>query len=119
MPPRTDDLLVGAKADLTGDTDGISGLTGDGIDTLLDAIERKLSSRAAGSAAFTRHRHRMALENAAVRLTGLLRPELGAIPPEIVSLELWEVIRSLESITGSIDIETVLGEIFSAFCIGK
>ena len=39
--------------------------------------------------------------------------------PEILSEHLRQANRSLERILGNIDVEEVLGSIFSKFCIGK
>jgi tRNA modification GTPase len=38
---------------------------------------------------------------------------------DICAEELRGAIRALESLTGRIDVESVLGEIFASFCIGK
>ena len=43
----------------------------------------------------------------------------GENAPEILSEHLRQANRSLERILGNIDIEEVLGSIFSRFCIGK
>jgi tRNA modification GTPase len=39
--------------------------------------------------------------------------------PELAAEEIRNATRSLDSLTGRIDVEAVLGEIFSSFCIGK
>jgi tRNA modification GTPase len=39
--------------------------------------------------------------------------------PELAAEEIRKATRSLDSLTGRIDVEAVLGEIFSSFCIGK
>jgi tRNA modification GTPase len=39
--------------------------------------------------------------------------------PELVAQSLREAAVALASITGHIDVEDILGEIFSRFCIGK
>lgn len=38
---------------------------------------------------------------------------------EEVSAELRVALRQLEAVIGRVDVEDVLGEIFSSFCIGK
>ena len=43
----------------------------------------------------------------------------GERAPEILSEHLRQANRNLERILGKIDIEEVLGRIFSKFCIGK
>ena len=39
--------------------------------------------------------------------------------PELAAESVRTAIRALDSLTGRIDVETILGEIFSSFCIGK
>ncbi len=39
--------------------------------------------------------------------------------PEIIAFELREALQALGEVTGRIDVEEVLGAIFSRFCIGK
>jgi tRNA modification GTPase len=40
-------------------------------------------------------------------------------PVELLAEELRAAIRALEILIGRVDVETVLGEIFARFCIGK
>ena len=44
---------------------------------------------------------------------------LGADTVELAAEELRRAIVALDSLVGRIDVENVLGEIFSSFCIGK
>jgi len=116
---RDDDLVLNAKADLSGGP-GISGLTGQGVPELLDAIADALSARSAGAGVATRERHRIAMERAGVSLdeaVSLL--DLDHDTADLAAEELRSAVRSLESLIGRIDVESVLGEIFSRFCIGK
>jgi tRNA modification GTPase len=64
----------------------------------------------------TRARHRAELEAAAEALQRF-REERGG--PEIKAEELRIAARHLGRLTGRIDVEEVLGAIFSEFCIGK
>ena len=66
-------------------------------------------------ALITRERHRLALQGA---LESLLAIEQGA-PVELIAEDLRIAGRKLGSVIGLIDVEDVLGEIFSRFCIGK
>jgi tRNA modification GTPase len=64
----------------------------------------------------SRARHRRNVERASEALTraaGLLNQ------PELAGEDLRMAIQSLESLTGRVDIEDVLGEVFSRFCVGK
>jgi tRNA modification GTPase len=39
--------------------------------------------------------------------------------PELIAVELRRSLRALEIMVGRIDVESLLDEIFSSFCIGK
>ena len=121
--PEADDLRVRGKADLplTG-SDGlaVSGLTGVGVDRLLDEIGQRLSARVAGVRSATTARQAEALirgagalEEAGSVLSG--SPDRVEIAGELVR----QAIRALDEVVGRIGVEDVLGEIFSQFCIGK
>jgi tRNA modification GTPase len=99
---------------------GISGRTGAGVDELLDAVRAVLSQRMARVGTATHLRHRTAMRSAVASLEKA--HELLATlrdTPELAAEEIRNATRSLDSLTGRIDVEAVLGEIFSSFCIGK
>ncbi|NCY23395.1 MAG: GTP-binding protein, partial [Alphaproteobacteria bacterium] len=115
MTPGPDDIVVQGKADVTGH--GLSGLTGQGIPELIEAIGTRLSGRSAGAGVLIRERHRLATQRAITALeSAQLRLKGGA---ELAAAELRLAIRALESLVGRIDVENLLDEIFSSFCIGK
>ncbi len=112
------DIVTRAKADLYGV--GVSGLTGQGVADLLTAIETRLASLTVGAGIITRERHRQfilraigAMESAQHEL------KIGKVRTEIVADELRAALRALEGLVGRVDVETLLDEIFSSFCIGK
>jgi tRNA modification GTPase len=116
-----DDLLVQGKADLqTSAGLAVSGKTGAGLKELIALIEEKLSQRMANSGVATRERHRLAMQQAATALD-LAEAALTRGEPryEIVASELGSAINSMDSLVGRIDVESLLDEIFSSFCIGK
>ncbi|MEM7661313.1 MAG: tRNA uridine-5-carboxymethylaminomethyl(34) synthesis GTPase MnmE [Pseudomonadota bacterium] len=124
---RTGDLLVRTKADLLGKTlltssmPAISAKTGFGCEALETEIVTRIQSRAGEqkSPVLTRARHRTAIESALedMRETrAVLDADLGA---ELASENLRAAARSLQSLVGSIDVEDILGDVFSTFCIGK
>lgn len=119
--PRAGDLVRRAKADKLGDPkDGISGLTGQGVSDLVSDITSVLSERAARSGIATRERHRTAMRRASESLVAAKAVlALGADHYEIAAEELRSAIRALDSIVGRVDVENLLDEIFSSFCIGK
>ena len=118
LSPLADDIVVRGKADLGGQ--GVSGLTGQGVASLLEGIGERLSKRVAGAATVTRERHRLAVERAIRSLeSARLEVEKGAVRAEIAADDLRVAIRALESLVGRVDVESLLDEIFSSFCIGK
>ncbi|ETX28720.1 tRNA uridine-5-carboxymethylaminomethyl(34) synthesis GTPase MnmE [Roseivivax isoporae] len=117
---REGDLHYGAKADLTGDETGISGVTGQGIDRVLSDLSRVLSERASAAGLVTRERHRAAMQ---AGLEGLDTARLvvlqGPDEYDIAAEELRAAIRNLDALIGRVGVETLLDEIFSSFCLGK
>lgn len=114
------DLVLLAKADLTGEVeDSISGLTGVGVDRLLADIGQRLATRVAGAGLVVRARHRVAVERALAGLERSIRMLASARGLELVASELRGCAVTLGSLVGRIDVETLLDEIFSSFCIGK
>ena len=121
IEPLPEDIVVFGKADLGGPlVGGVSGKTGEGVSDLVGRIGSVLGKRAASAGTVTRERHRVALGDAMVALgrarIALLEDEAMA---ELVAVDLRSAARALEVLMGRVDVETLLGEIFSSFCIGK
>lgn len=99
---------------------GISALSGEGIDVLLERIGDAARESLVGTetSLLTRTRHREALVGAAAALRRVLDapPETGM---ELIAEDIRIAAARLGSISGRIDVEEILGEIFSRFCIGK
>lgn len=118
IDPADDDILVQGKGDLTGA--GVSGLTGQGVQDLIDGIAQRLQKRVSGAATITRERHRQAIERAIGAMeSARLAVERGPDRAEIAAAELRVAIRALEALVGRVDVENLLDEIFASFCIGK
>ncbi|MEM9342377.1 MAG: tRNA uridine-5-carboxymethylaminomethyl(34) synthesis GTPase MnmE [Pseudomonadota bacterium] len=120
--PKKDqsDIVVSAKADEFPATNGVSGLTGLGVDALVDQVADRLEERAAGSGLAIRERQRLAMEQAATHASrALALLDSGEEDMAILAEELRSAVQALEELTGRISVETVLGEIFQSFCIGK
>ncbi len=118
--PRDGDLVVRAKADLEpGDGPGISGLTGEGVDELLDRIVERLSDKMPGPSLLIRERQRQALERGVAAISEVLALTAGPHLPEMIAEELRGAIRALDAVVGRVDAENLLEEIFASFCIGK
>ncbi|HVQ11391.1 MAG TPA: tRNA uridine-5-carboxymethylaminomethyl(34) synthesis GTPase MnmE [Methyloceanibacter sp.] len=96
----------------------LSAKTCEGVAELVDLLSKYADEGlAAGEpAVITRARHRAELE-AATEALQRFRAERGG--PEIKAEELRIAARHLGRLTGRIDVEEVLGAIFSEFCIGK
>lgn len=115
-----DDLRVMVKADLHPGIGEISSATGSGIGDLVGKIADRLEKRALTAGVLIRERHRKAVENALVALDSAEEfLYQGADQLEFVAAELHRARRALEVLVGRIDVEMLLGEIFSSFCIGK
>ncbi|MCJ8323882.1 MAG: tRNA uridine-5-carboxymethylaminomethyl(34) synthesis GTPase MnmE [Rhizobiales bacterium] len=65
----------------------------------------------------TRERHRLLLSEAQVNIREFLQSR--HLPEEITAEYLRRAINIVGKITGHVDVEEILGEIFSGFCIGK
>lgn len=114
--PGPEDIVVRGKADLGGD--GVSGRTGLGVDALLDRIASVLEGRMAAVGTITRTRHRQAVESA-IRALESAQDRVREGVAELAAEELRRAIRAMGVLVGKLDVETVLGEIFARFCIGK
>jgi tRNA modification GTPase len=118
---RDGDLVVTAKADLvSGDGLSVSGLTGQGLDRLIAEIVARLEPLAQGGGVASRARHAAAMERAAAAIEEVLPrlDQLGLVP-DLLAHRLHEAIRGLDELVGRVDVEHVLDEVFSSFCIGK
>jgi tRNA modification GTPase len=96
----------------------VSAKTGQGVAELVELLSAHAGEGLAQGepAVITRARHRAELE-AAVEALEHYRGERGG--PELKAEELRIAARHLGRLTGRIDVEEVLGAIFSEFCIGK
>lgn len=114
-----DAIILTAKSDLNGGQ-GISGLTGDGVDALVDRLSEILDRRVSGIGVAMRERHRLAMIRAMDCLKDALSAiEVGDFMVDLVAEDLRTAARAIDSLLGRIDVEDILGEIFSSFCIGK
>lgn len=95
----------------------VSAKTGEGLKALtarlIEEMDRRFTAQA--SPALTRARHRLALEEA----LAALRRALAAPEVELCAEDLRAAVRALGRLTGRVDVEDLLDEIFSSFCIGK
>ena len=75
-------------------------------------------NQAQNSAIITRSRHRQSLHDAHDSLRAGLRHDFHKAP-EMAAEDFRQAATALSRITGDIDVEELLGQIFSSFCIGK
>ncbi len=121
LQPAEDDIVLRSKADQLADKiDAVSGKTGEGVADLTRKISVVLQGKAQSAGLATRQRHREAMERAERALMaaeGMMA--LGPDQYDIAAEEVRTAIRALESLVGRIDVENLLDEIFTSFCLGK
>lgn len=122
-------LHVRTKLDLgwhdhTGQTISLSARTREGLDSLLEHIERTLDEQYGSLEPdvpiLTRARHQAVLTQAASELESFrsLRSS-NAVPAAIAAVHLRSAVHALESLVGVVDVEDILDRVFSSFCVGK
>ncbi len=120
---QTQDIHVSGKADLVpadASRIGVSGVTGQGVPELLEAIGNRLADQVSGALTALTERQGAGLRRASEALEEALDVLKGTPEhTEIVSDLIQGAIRSMDEVVGRIGVEDVLGEIFSNFCIGK
>jgi tRNA modification GTPase len=130
VPPKVQSAEVWSiftKSDLLGPNERqhlcqgllLSATTGENIDLLIKKME-EFARAALGeghAGLIARERHRQCFEKAACALSRILdNPGAAA---ELLAEDLRLAAFSLQRLTGAVDVEDILGEIFSRFCIGK
>ena len=118
LTQQSDDIRITPKADLSGV--GVSGKTGQGVSELLARVQNILENRSSQAGLATHERHRIAMQSTLAALDIVLPlVDQGPEHYDIAAEELRSAIRSLEALVGRIDVENLLDEIFSSFCLGK
>lgn len=125
--PRNADLVVLNKSDLGGEsiqvrndvTHCVSAKTGSGMAALRTSLTSLVHARTsiASNAVMVRLRHSLAVEESIRLLNDALEKDSGRL--ELLAEDVRKAASSLASITGRVDVEELLGQIFSEFCIGK
>ena len=118
---RDGDIRVAPKADMRSDgATAISGVTGEGVSELIEVLGRVLGDRVAGAGLATRQRHGFALaEGSGAINLALQEVSRGPDRYEFAAEHLRRCVTSLESIVGLVNVEDLLDDVFSSFCIGK
>ena len=116
---KTDLALGGAQPVLPDDMIAISVKTGAGLDVLTSRLAAIAAQRIGPNEepALTQDRHRRLLQAAMAELHAFLSGD--ASHTELRAEELRRAAVALGRITGRIDVEDVLDQVFGRFCIGK
>jgi tRNA modification GTPase len=123
-------IQVLTKSDLISDTEATieavhtSAVTGEGIDTLRDAIDSLLGRHYGEAIAempmLTRARHIRAIKEARRELVSFEQQwQRKAIPATVAAVHLRAATSALEEMIGAVSVEEVLDRLFSSFCVGK
>ena len=118
---RDGDIVRLNKGDERGlDVEAISGKTGQGVSELLNLIAERLAVKTPTDVVAIRERQITGLRAAVSFLARVLTlVQSDPLPFELASQELYFALSELDFVFGRIDIESVLDEIFSSFCLGK
>ena len=124
-PDRIPDVVVHNKSDLDSSrirNDGaiaVSVKYGQGLNQLTEVLKNLIQARSSvtNNAIVVRDRHVAAVKETIRMLNDSLEDEKR--PLELIAEDLRKATRAISSITGRIDVEDLLGKIFSEFCIGK
>jgi tRNA modification GTPase len=98
-----------------------SALTGEGVPELRQAIVQLVATQTPSTetALLTNLRQQQAVSTALTALNRAQAATESNIPHEMLLLDLYEVLRALDSLTGATTPDDILNLIFSKFCIGK
>ncbi|PKP83658.1 MAG: tRNA uridine-5-carboxymethylaminomethyl(34) synthesis GTPase MnmE [Alphaproteobacteria bacterium HGW-Alphaproteobacteria-2] len=115
------DIVVRGKADLLErEVRAVSGLTGTGVDDLVAEIAARLRPRVAGASLLTRERHVRAVDRARSALqSAAAAMDEGESRLEFAASDMRSGVIALEGLIGRVDVEDLLDDIFSRFCLGK
>jgi tRNA modification GTPase len=98
-----------------------SALTGEGIPELRRSILSLVTkeSPSAETALLTNLRQQQAVSKSLAALDRAQQAVVATIPHEMILLDLYETLNSLDALTGATTTDDILNLIFSRFCIGK
>jgi len=99
-----------------------SALMGEGISELRAEILRHVGGETGAQAEagfLTNVRHQGLIKDSLAGLDAAKTAVAGKIPHEMLLLDLYNALRSLDAITGATTTDDILNLIFSTFCIGK
>ena len=101
-------------------TDGISAVTGYGLDNMISSIKGNLEKKVQNQGLATRYRHKEAIDSAIRKIQTAKKFVIdGPVFYDLAAEELRQTAYTLDELFGKVDVENVLDEIFSSFCLGK
>lgn len=110
---RDGDLVLRSKVDCGGGS-GVSAVSRQGIDELLEQLRSQLSERVADAGLISHQRQMHELHSALRALQGFRDSE-----PEILAEMVRRAALALDRLVGKLDAEDYLDVIFASFCVGK
>lgn len=120
IAPRPGDIVATGKGDLGGKGFLVSGATGLGVEELVARVRGVLADLAMRAGSATRARHLAAIRTALDALeSARIDLSMGADRSEFSADELQRAVWALDVLVGRVDVENVLDEVFSSFCLGK
>ncbi|MAK59690.1 MAG: tRNA uridine-5-carboxymethylaminomethyl(34) synthesis GTPase MnmE [Ponticaulis sp.] len=122
------DLLIISQADRVSGDDkfahsdlALSVATGEGMADFVDLLESRIveltSSKDAPTIVRLRHQKSLSTAMSALKQSKMLLQENGDV--DLSAFELSVARSALDQILGRVDVEDILGEVFSGFCVGK
>jgi len=120
ITPKSHDIVVQGKADLFPQSEAVSGVTGAGVQNLVDRVKEFLLSRATSAGLVSHTRQKDVLMEGCLYLKNCQRlVESGPEHYDLAAEDLRLAVFALERLVGRVDVEDVLDKVFSSFCIGK
>jgi len=116
---KTDQLTHALRKRLASDVVQLSVVTGEGLPALISLLSQAVADRTGGSepAVITRARHRLHLNDCYGSLRAFI--DGRGMDAELRAEDLRRAAVSLGRLTGRVDVEDVLDQVFGRFCIGK